>query len=97
MKVQLCLLPKVEGLPRADQFRPISITNSDYRIVTRYWTKWVAPIAGEVLWKEQYVMFKGRSIDEVVELIHDQFMEAVVRGELDNITDRLPEGVRLCE
>jgi hypothetical protein len=29
-EAQLCLLLKVEGIPRADQFRPISITNSDY-------------------------------------------------------------------
>ena len=33
---QLCLIPKVKNIPRPDQFRPISVTNSDYRIVMRY-------------------------------------------------------------
>ena len=33
---QLCLIPKVENIPHPDQFRPISVTNSDYRIVMRY-------------------------------------------------------------
>ena len=27
---QLCLIPKVENIPHPDQFRPISVTNSDY-------------------------------------------------------------------
>ena len=33
---QLVLLPKIENIPHPDQFRPISITNSDYQIVMRY-------------------------------------------------------------
>ena len=43
---QLCLIPKVENIPRPDQFRPISVTNSDYRIVMRYWAKWLMEIGG---------------------------------------------------
>jgi hypothetical protein len=80
-EVQLCLLPKVEGIPRAEQFWPISITNSDYRIIMRYWTKWFADIAGEVLSAEQHVMFKERLIDEAVEVIHNWIMASVVGGE----------------
>ena len=33
---QLCLISKVENIPRPDQFQPISVTNSDYQIVMRY-------------------------------------------------------------
>ena len=33
---QLCLIPKVENIPCPDQFRSISVTNSDYWIVMRY-------------------------------------------------------------
>ena len=30
---QLCLIPKVENISYPDQFRSISVTNSDYQIV----------------------------------------------------------------
>ena len=77
---QLVLLPKIENIPHPDQFRPISITNSDYRIVMRYWAKWLMESAREVISLEQNAIFAGRSIDNVVELIHDGFMEAVAKG-----------------
>ena len=77
---QLCLIPKVENIPRPDQFRPISVTNSDYWIVMRYWAKWLMEIASGVISKEQHAMFKGRSIDEAVELVYDSFYEALAEG-----------------
>ena len=36
--------------------------------------------AREVISPEQNAMFAGRSIDNIVELIHDGFMEAVAKG-----------------
>ena len=36
---QLVLLPKIENISYPDQFHSISITNSDYQIVMRYWAK----------------------------------------------------------
>ena len=77
---QLCLIPKVENIPHPDQFRPISVTNSDYRIVMRYWAKWLIEIASGVISKEQHVMFKGRSIDEAVKSVYDSFYEALAEG-----------------
>ena len=46
----------------------------------KYWTKWLMESAKEVISLEQNVMFAGKSIDNVVELIHDGFMEVVVEG-----------------
>ena len=77
---QLVLLPKIENIPCFNQFRPISITNSDYWIVMRYWAKWLMESAREVISLEQNAIFAGRSIDNAVELIHDGFMEAVAEG-----------------
>ena len=74
------LLPKIENIPRPDQFRPISITNSDYWIVMRYWAKWLMESAREVISLEQNAIFAGRSIDNAVESIHDGFREAVAEG-----------------
>ena len=69
-----------ENIPCPDQFWPISITNSDYQIVMRYWAKWLMESAREVISPEQNAMFAGRSIDNAVELIHDWFMEVVAEG-----------------
>jgi ribonuclease HI len=80
MESQLCLIPKVEGIPRVDQFRPIMITNSDYRIVTRYWAKWFIERACTTISKEQNVMGEGRSIDQAIESIHDHIMDCVIEG-----------------
>ena len=81
---QLCLIPKVKNIPCPDQFQPISITNSDYQIVMKYWAKWLMEIASGVISKEQHAMFKGRSIDEAVESVYDSFYEALAEGK--NVT-----------
>ena len=62
------LLPKIENIPHLDQFQSISITNSDYWIVMRYWAKWLMENVREVISPEQNAMFAGRSIDNAVEL-----------------------------
>ena len=58
----LVLLKKVDGCPRADQFRPISITNAQYRVIVRYWALWFARQIG-VLSETQAAMAQGRVID----------------------------------
>jgi hypothetical protein len=62
---QLCLIPKVDtGFPRVEEFRPICITNADYRIVTRYWALWLASMANEVLSGSQHALLPGQRIDD---------------------------------
>ncbi len=78
---QLVLIPKVDNIPRPDQFRPISVTNSDYRIIMRWWALHVTLAARPVISKYQNAMLEGRSIDVAVETIHDAFMEALASGE----------------
>ena len=77
---QLYLISKVKNILHSDQFQPISVTNSDYQIVMRYWAKWLMEITSGVIFKEQHVMFKGRSIDEAVESVYNSFYEALVEG-----------------
>jgi hypothetical protein len=75
---QLVLLPKVDlGFPTVEQFRPITITNTDYRIVTRYWAIWLAGLANLMVLRSQHALLPGRMIDDVIELIHDEFLEAI--------------------
>ena len=55
-EARVVLLPKVEGAPMPSQFRPISITNADYRIVTRYWATWLGEvIPGAIAGQQQAV------------------------------------------
>jgi hypothetical protein len=76
---QLVLLPKVDtGFPAVEEFRPICITNSDYRIVVRYWALWFSEIENKVVLKNQHALLPGRRIDDAIEIIHDGFMEAIV-------------------
>jgi Reverse transcriptase (RNA-dependent DNA polymerase) len=77
---QLCLIPKVKGFPKPSEFRPITITNSDYRIITRYWAKWFAVKCEELIAPEQKALLAGRSIDDAVELVHDDFLERLVQA-----------------
>ena len=74
---QLCLIPKIENISCPVQFRPISVTNSNYRIVMQYWALWFSEIASGVISDTQYAMFKGKSIDAAVETIYDVFYEAL--------------------
>jgi len=78
---QLILLPKelrrLIKVHEAPDFRPISITNSFYRLITRYWAKWLAEVVVGTMAKEQAAVVKGRTIDEVVERMVDEFMERV--------------------
>ena len=46
------------------------------------WAKWLMESAREVISPEQNAMFVRRSIDNVVELIHDGFIEAVVEAKI---------------
>jgi hypothetical protein len=83
---QLVLLPKVDsGFPMVDQFRPITITNTDYRIVTRYWAIWLAGLANLMVSRLQHSLLPGHMIDDVIELIHDGFLEAIITEE-DDVT-----------
>jgi ribonuclease HI len=79
---QLCLIPKVDtGFPTVEQFRPITITNADYRIVMRYWALWLAGLANVMVSRDQHALLPGRLIDDAIELIHDGFMEALAEEE----------------
>ena len=75
----LVLLKKVDGCPRPDQFRPISITNAQYRVIVRYWALWFARQIG-VLSETQAAMAQGRVIDSAVEAIADEMWERVATG-----------------
>jgi len=46
----------------------------------KYWALWFTGISKDVVSESQNAMFKGRSIDQAVETIHNTFMEALAEG-----------------
>ena len=62
---QLCLISKVKNIPCPDQFQPISVTNSDYWIVMRYWAKWLMEIASGVFLKNNIWCLKGDQLTKL--------------------------------
>ena len=79
-KSQLVLLFKIENISHFDQFCSISIINSNYQIVMKYWTKWLMESTKEVIFSEQNITFARRFIDNIVKLIHNEFIEVVAEG-----------------
>ena len=76
----LCLIQKTEKTSKVHEFRPISITNADCRIVTRYWALWLAENIVHALSPTQNAIAKGRLIDRAVESVLDAFYERIADG-----------------
>jgi hypothetical protein len=85
LKSQLCLLPKVDtGFPTVEQFCSICITNSDYRVVMRYWAGWLSTLTNDVLSNKQHSLLPVRQIDNAIDKIHNRMMEGILEN--GNIT-----------
>ena len=76
-EARVVLLPKVEGAPKPEQFRPISITNADYRIITRYWATWLGEIIPGAISPHQQAVGKDILIDNAIETVNDTMMERI--------------------
>ena len=56
------LLPKVRGVPAADQLRPITLLNTDYKLLTKMLVNRLLPLLPELLQTTQMCAVEGRSI-----------------------------------
>ena len=54
--------PKVDGVPRVDQLRPITLLNLDYKILTKILTNRLLQIMGEVIRSGQSCSVPGQNI-----------------------------------
>ena len=43
------LIPKVEGIPRVDELRPITLLNTDYKLLTKWMVFRLKPLMGKVI------------------------------------------------
>jgi hypothetical protein len=81
---EVVLLHKEEKVWHTGQFRPITLTNSDYKIIMNVWAKRLGPILNEIVGEHQKGFIPGRDGRENV---------IVVQACLDKLSKKLKGGV----
>jgi hypothetical protein len=56
------LLPKVKGVPKASQLKPITLLNTDYKLLTKVYVARLLQVLPKVLAKGQLCSVRGRNI-----------------------------------
>ena len=76
----LHLIPKGKGTLTPAQYRPISITNTDYRLIMRYWAHIMKGCINDIICKGQKALLQGRTIDECLMDAGDDYLDKVFHG-----------------
>ena len=69
----ITLIPKGNNLPRSDVncYRPITLTSTDYRIITKILANRLQKVVGKIINTNQSGFLKGRNISDQIRLIDD--------------------------
>ena len=69
----ITLIHKGKNLPREElgNWRPISLTNTDYKILAKTLATRMQKVVKHVIWEDQVGYIKGRNISTIVRLIDD--------------------------
>lgn len=70
----LVLIPKVDNASKVGQFRPISLCNVCYKLISKILTEWLKPIMWKLIFPYQLAFIPGRVIQDnfivVAEIFH---------------------------
>jgi hypothetical protein len=69
----IALIPKVDNPSRVNQFRPISLTNFNYKIISKILANRLKPLLHKIVSPMQSAFLKGRSIHDNTILAHEVF------------------------
>jgi ribonuclease HI/exonuclease III len=72
----LILLPKQEGNIGPDKFRPITVSNTDYRLIMGLWARRLTKTLDPWISKPQKALLSGRNIRQCVENIVDPWYQS---------------------
>jgi ribonuclease HI len=78
----LILLPKQDGKIGPDKFRPITVSNSDYRLMMGLWARRLTKALDGWISKPQKALLTGRNIRECVANILDPWFQSKQEGKL---------------
>ena len=79
------LVPKVEGVPRVDELRPITLLNTDYKLLTKLMVLRIKPVLPRVIKSSQIcnvgarnILFGAQNILSTVEYIKNKNIGAAL-------------------
>jgi hypothetical protein len=67
------LIPKTDNPSRANQFRPISLANFNYKIISKIMANRLKPLLQHIISPNQSAFLKGRSIHDNAIMAHEIF------------------------
>lgn len=72
-KAVITLIHKGKDLPKNElkNWRPISLTNSDYKLIAKCLAKRLGSVIGDIVQKDQVGYIKGRKVSTILRLIDD--------------------------
>lgn len=72
----IVLIPKKEGARGFDQFRPISLIGSLYKIVAKLLATWLKSVVGKLIGDSQSAFLEGRNILDGVVILNEAIKDA---------------------
>ena len=66
-QAKMKLIPKVKSTPRPDEFRPISLQNVDYKIMSRVFANRLTPVLDKIVSARQFCAVRNRQICDMIQ------------------------------
>lgn len=83
-RTQITIIPKVKNPEKLDQFRPISLCNYAYKIISKVLATRLKPWLGNIVEEEQSAFVGGRQIQDNILIVQEVLHQLRVRKRKEN-------------
>lgn len=80
-RTHIALIPKVQSLECTRQFRPISLCNNSYKILSKILANCLKGILPHIISKQQNAFIAGRQIQDNIIIAHDVYHNLMLKKE----------------